>query len=690
MTNLRVIDLAYPRPAKASSITDAPARPDVALVTMPFGPLLLPSIGLSLLREMLARQGIATRIRYLTLAYSKLVGPNVYSQIANGKPTTCHLTGEWIFSSALFDQSQEQEQAYVEDILRAGVSPCNPEDDDRYPASDEFIDAVLAARAQVDGFLDYCTDVLLAERPRVVGFTSVFQQQVASLALARRLKKCAPAMTVVFGGANCEGIMGVEVLRQFDFVDAVVSGEGELAFPALISRILADEDYEGIPGVYTSKLVANLPPDVRRLTNARSVDHLDQLPYVAYDDFFAQAAELDTPVADDPQVLFETSRGCWWGTKHHCTFCGLNGAGMAFRSKTAERAIDELKTLCARHPGTRVQVVDNILDMRYFKDFIPWLAEEKLGVDLFYEVKANLSKEQLRALKSAGVTTIQPGLESLNTSVLTLMRKGVTAVQNVQLLKWCKELGVKPSWNLIWGFPDEDPAAYDAMAQLVPRLTHLPPPTAAAPVRLDRFSPLFDESAAFGFREVRPVPAYRHIYCDLPDASVHNLAYYFSYTCSRTRAVAEYTAEVSRAVAGWRDQFPCSDVLSVVAQDRLLIWDLRPDSPTPLTVLTGLMRSLYEECETYHRLQHLTELVNRACGPPVGQEEVERMLAPLVDRGLLMREADTYLNLSLPWGPYLPPFPVRARFEEVIDRLSADGGETHVVPISVIQEATIA
>ena len=26
-----------------------------------------------------------------------------------------------------------------------------------------------------------------------------------------------------------------------------------------------------------------------------------------------------------PTLLFETSRGCWWGAKSHCTFCGLNG-----------------------------------------------------------------------------------------------------------------------------------------------------------------------------------------------------------------------------------------------------------------------------------------------------------------------------------------------------------------------------
>ena len=46
-----------------------------------------------------------------------------------------------------------------------------------------------------------------------------------------------------------------------------------------------------------------------------------------------------------PTLLFETSRGCWWGAKSHCTFCGLNGETMAFRSKSPRRALDELEQL---------------------------------------------------------------------------------------------------------------------------------------------------------------------------------------------------------------------------------------------------------------------------------------------------------------------------------------------------------
>ena len=86
---------------------------------------------------------------------------------------------------------------------------------------------------------------------------------------------------------------------------------------------------------------------------------------------------------------------------------------------------------------------------------LPLLAEADLGLELFWEVKANLTARQVRQLRDAGVAYVQPGIESLNDHVLELMRKGTTGLRNVELLKWCREYGVTPLWNLLYGFPGE-------------------------------------------------------------------------------------------------------------------------------------------------------------------------------------------------------------------------------------------
>src|SRR5262249_52378449 len=159
--------------------------------------------------------------------------------------------------------------------------------------------------------------------------------------------------------------------------------------------------------------------------------------------------------------------------------------------KSPERALTELTELVDRYDTRYFDSVDNIIDLRYFRNVLPRLAEMQLEVELFYETKANLRKEQVRLLREAGVVQIQPGIESLNSSVLRLMRKGVSALQNIQLLRWCAEYMVQPFWNLLAGFPGEDPADYARQAELVPLLTHLPPPSGLSLIRLDRFSPLF-------------------------------------------------------------------------------------------------------------------------------------------------------------------------------------------------------
>jgi hypothetical protein len=67
----------------------------------------------------------------------------------------------------------------------------------------------------VPSFLDRYTEALAAATPAVIGFTTGAQQTVASLALARRLKACLPALRVVFGGANCQGEMARRCTEPF-------------------------------------------------------------------------------------------------------------------------------------------------------------------------------------------------------------------------------------------------------------------------------------------------------------------------------------------------------------------------------------------------------------------------------------------------------------------------------------------
>ena len=241
-------------------------------------------------------------------------------------------------------------------------------------------------------------------------------------------------------------------------------------------------------------------------------------------DFVRQHARSVAAAAAHPVVLLETARGCWWGAKHHCTFCGINGLSMAFRSKSQGRAYDEIARLADAY-GTDFVSVDAILDHRYFTELLPRLAEKGPTITMYVEVKSNLRPDQIALLSRAGAKKLQPGIESLDTDILALMRKGCTMLQNLQTLKIAAECGVYIEWNLLHGFPGESRESYERTAALIPHLVHLQPPNGVGRVRADRFSPYFERPEAFGI-EIEPLPAYRHIF-PFDDAVVRSLAYHF-------------------------------------------------------------------------------------------------------------------------------------------------------------------
>jgi ribosomal peptide maturation radical SAM protein 1 len=611
---------------------------------MPFGNLLLPSIGLGLLKSALTRESISAKVFHFEFQFARLIGEQNYERVY-AKTHTEHLAGEFIFAPSLFGQELSVDVTrYVDEVLRRAGSSSERQ---LYPETmlAKLNDLLVEGREHAEGFLDESLDTIVSHQPTVVGFTSLFQQHVASLALAKRIKARLPSTFIVFGGANCEGPMGYETLRQFEFVDAVVSGEADFVFPEIVRRVLHAKPVSNLRGVF-SRQRSELRVVNQVLCNTPTVEDLDKLPLPDYDEYFAQQNDNSLDATTKPSLLFETSRGCWWGEKHHCTFCGLNGETMAYRSKSPSRAISEFIYLTERYPVDTVNVVDNILDMNYFKDFIPLLAERKHGLSLFYEVKANLRKDQLQLLCDAGVANIQPGIESLSDGVLRIMRKGVSALQNIQLIKWCKELGLKPYYNLISGFPGEQADDYREMARLIPLITHLQPPAGEGTIRIDRFSPNFEQSESLGFRNLSPHSAYRYVY-PFGSEILSNLAYFFTSEQNPPITIAESIKAFADEVKLWKDCHRKSDLFWIDKGTNLLIWDFRPIAKERLVVLKGHERFSYLACDQIRTCRQVVDVWREHFSDsPIDQSRVGDCLDSLTDRGLMVKRENSYLSLA--------------------------------------------
>jgi ribosomal peptide maturation radical SAM protein 1 len=601
------------------------------LVSMPFLEADRPSIQLGLLKAIGEQHGFPVRTLHLNLDFAVRVGVDRYRLLADHRGRQL---GDWLFSVEAFGDAAPDPDGE----LLAELGPELSYLDDSGAPAHEWLTAVR--ERDVPAFLDAVVDEFAGVR--LAGFSSTFQQNTASFALARRLKERYPGIVTVFGGANFEGEMGLELVRSVDCVDFAVLGEGDVVFPRLLDALAKGADPGGIPGV-----ARRVGDEVVATPAEAPHDRLDELPAPDYGEYFARAARLGLPT-EHVAIPFESARGCWWGAKHHCTFCGLNGTTMRFRAKSPARVLGELDRQARRYRSFRFDAVDNILEPAYLKELMPALTEAGRDYQIFYEVKANLTRAQLKLLAGAGVTQLQPGLESLSSAVLRLMDKGVRAAQNVNFLRWARYYGISVGWNILWGFPGEPAAEYAAQAAVVPHLAHLQPPAGADRLWLERFSPLFTRPERFPLRSREPEPSYHHVYPSTVD--VRRVAYFFEYDPEHALPPAVYAPlrdAVSAWSAAWRAD-PPPVLVYRCAPGFLQIHDGRHTGGDGTYTFHDTLADLYLACVDRPRT---AKAVHRELGLTVPVSAVESAFRRFGDRGLMFLDENLALSLALPATP---------------------------------------
>jgi ribosomal peptide maturation radical SAM protein 1 len=457
------------------------------------------------------------------------------------------------------------------------------------------------------------------------------------------LKQRNPHIVTVFGGANFDSEMGPELVRTVDCIDVAVIGEGDETFPRLLSALAAGTDLDAVPG-----LARRLDGHVKVTASTSATIRLDDLPTPDYDEYFQHAEDLGVlPRVGHRNVWIpiETARGCWWGAKHHCTFCGLNGTAMSFRSKSPERVLEELAGQAKRYRSFRFEAVDNIMDKAYLTKLFPVLVENETGYEIFYEVKANLRREQLKLMAQAGVTHIQPGIESLSSNVLRLMRKGIRAIQNVNLLRWAQYYDIHVDWNLLWGFPGETEQDYTEQAMAIPHLLHLRPPSSANRIWLERFSPLFTERDTFPLRRRAPERSYRYVYPSNID--LERVAYFFDYDLDGGLPDGAYE-DVRRATADWSDAWR-ADKPPVLkywsAPGFIQIYDERHHGQGGTYTFEDTLADLYLACG--NRPTTATA-VRRELDMHLPTQAIQEVFEEFAKRGLMFLDGQFALALALP------------------------------------------
>ena len=608
------------------------------LVNMPFSFSKYPSIQLGTLSALLKSQGIPVDCHHLNVRFAHKIGVPLYEMICEKRA----LFGEWLFSYLLFrDNPKRTEYPKVfkpvfEQIARQSGHSIAYFEEMATKIAPQFLTWALTA-------IDWGQYTL-------VGFTSTFDQNVASLTMAKLIKDLYPNVTIIFGGANYDGEMGMEYFRAFPFIDHVVVGEGEVAFPALARQVLGKRSNDVPEGVaYRQDGQLRLTPNRALFSDFSKTGPPD------YDDYYHLLAELGGAAQGlDRILLYEGSRGCWWGEKHHCTFCGLNAQSMKFRAKSPEQVAQEMTYLSHRYDTARFRLVDNIIDMTYIDQLFGKFAANHCDLDVFIETKSNLHKNQIRTLAVGGVKCMQPGLESLSLTQLKAMDKGVTPIQNIVCLKWSFYYRISVSWNILLGFPGETNEDYLRQIDLIPSLLHLQPPEATGKFWLERFSPYHARPHEYGVRMTGPGLAYEYIY-DARQVDLQKIAYDFEYELENWPVDPHIYQELVAAVEGWQRLHASNDkpfLYYSKALDYVTVYDGRNPKAPSRRRYDGLAAVVIEICNEAPKSAE--QIRTALAGHTDAREDaLSSLLTDLVAKRVLYEERGKYFTLAVPEHPYL-------------------------------------
>ena len=269
--------------------------------------------------------------------------------------------------------------------------------------------------------------------------------------VARAAKERYPDKPVILGGWH-PSLLPHQTLAA-PYVDAVVKGQGEEAFLELVQHIEAGESFRGIAGVgykEEGRLVFN---------PSRALKPIREMPPKAY-----QLADFDAyqRVCGRRWAMYTSSLAC----PFNCAYCTNDGVyGRQWNALEPEQVVAETTDLVTRYGLSLLWIVDD--NFLVDRDRAVAIAEGlvRSGVQFDWSIQAStnlvvrLTVEELKLLRRAGLSQVSQGADSGSPKVLHLMNKDFQKVETIyEAADKLSQAGIRPSFNMIFGFPGEGEA----------------------------------------------------------------------------------------------------------------------------------------------------------------------------------------------------------------------------------------
>ncbi|MFN7954345.1 MAG: radical SAM protein [bacterium] len=306
------------------------------------------------------------------------------------------------------------------------------------------------------GHADLVRRVLEPTRPDLVAVTSFTISLLDVIETCRAIKAWNPRCFVVLGGHH--PIAYPREAARLECVDAIVVGEGELAFTALVEARARGESIESIEGVYTRESIDRHEPPATR--DKRFLAHVSVKPaYVEDLDALAFPARRHIRHIDYHSVLgvtrkmvtMITSRGC----PYLCTFCDV--PIKSYRERHPDRVAEEARE-SQRMGYEEIHFYDDLfnIDERRVHEICDALDRAQVHMTWSFRGRVmQASREMLARAQRSGLRQVSVGVETSTDDGLAALKKATSIEQVESFFAWCRELGIATIADYMIGLPFE-------------------------------------------------------------------------------------------------------------------------------------------------------------------------------------------------------------------------------------------
>lgn len=290
--------------------------------------------------------------------------------------------------------------------------------------------------------IDYIASDIFKKDPDLIGFSTYIWNLTETLQICEIIKMVKPDIKILLGGPEVS-FDGEELLKENDFIDFIIYGEGEETFREFIQETMdGHKDYKDIRGlIYRKgdKIVENGPRPLIR--------DLNKIPRL-YDNI---GNEFENKI-----VYFESSRGCPFG----CKFC-LSSTINGVRYFGIERVKEELGNLI-KGKVSQVKFVDRTFNAnkKYAMEIMNFIMEkDPENMNFHFEVTAHLLDEEMMEFLSnvkEGLFQFEVGVQSTNDKTIEAVGRTTDFPKLREITKTIKSYEkIHQHLDLIAGLPYE-------------------------------------------------------------------------------------------------------------------------------------------------------------------------------------------------------------------------------------------